>query len=114
MAVLPPPQFFGGASGFFAMHYILFYDIADDYMERRPQFREAHLKLAAEAHERGEIVLAGALADPLDGAILLFRGESPAAAEAFAVADPYVKNGLVRAWRVRKWNTVIGEGQSAT
>lgn len=94
------------------MHYILFYDVVDDYVERRAPFREAHLKLAREAHERGEIVLAGALADPVDGAVFIFRGESPEAAEAFAVADPYVKNGIVKAWRVRKWTTVIGDGIS--
>ncbi len=91
------------------MHYILFYDVVDDYVGRRAPFREAHLKLAREAHERGEIVLAGALADPVDGAVFIFRGESPEAAEAFAMADPYVKNGIVKAWRVRKWTTVIGD-----
>jgi len=95
------------------MHYILFYDVVDDYVEKRAQFREAHLKLAREAYERGEMILAGALADPADGAVLVFRGESPEAAEAFAKADPYVKNGLVKVWRVRKWATVIGEGCSA-
>jgi uncharacterized protein len=78
-------------------------------VERRAQFREAHLKLARGAHERGELVLAGALADPVDGAVLLFRGESSEAAEAFAKVDPYVTNGLVKAWRVRKWTTVIGD-----
>ena len=92
------------------MHYILFYDVVDDYVEKRAQFRAAHLKLAGEAHERGEIVLGGALADPVDGAVLVFRGESPEVAEAFAKADPYVINGLVKGWRVRKWTTVIGEG----
>jgi uncharacterized protein YciI len=70
------------------MHYILFYDVVDDYVEKRAQFREAHLKLAREAYERGEMILAGALADPADGAVLVFRGESPEAAEAFAKADP--------------------------
>jgi uncharacterized protein YciI len=58
--------------------------------------------------ERGELVLGGALAEPADAAILLFRGDSPAAAEAFAMADPYVLNGLVKQWRVRPWMTVIG------
>jgi uncharacterized protein YciI len=91
------------------MHHILFYDVVDDYLEKRAPFREAHLKLAREAYERGEIVLGGALADPADGALLVFRGDSPGAAEAFAKADPYVKNGVVKAWRVRKWNTVIGD-----
>jgi uncharacterized protein len=91
------------------MHYILLYDVVDDYVERRAQFREAHLKYARQAHERGTLVLGGALADPVDGAVLVFRGSSPNAAEAFAKADPYVTNGLVKSWRVRKWVTVIGD-----
>ena len=90
------------------MHTILFYDVVDDYVEKRAPFREQHLALARQAHERGEVVLGGALADPVDGAILVFRGDSTDAAVAFAKADPYVMNGLVKAWRVRKWTTVIG------
>ena len=90
------------------MHTILFYDLVDDYLERRAQFREQHLGLAREAQARGELVLAGALAEPADGAVLVFRGDSADVAKAFAKADPYVKNGLVKAWRVRKWTTVIG------
>jgi hypothetical protein len=95
------------------MHTILFYDLVDDYLERRPAFRAEHLELAWQAHARGELVLAGALTDPADGAVLLFRGESPDAAVAFAKADPYVKSGLVKAWRVRKWNTVVGDAATA-
>jgi uncharacterized protein YciI len=91
------------------VHYLLLYDATPDYLERRAAFRDAHLTLAWQAHDRGELVLAGALADPLDGAVLLFRGESPAAAEAFAAADPYVVNGLVKSWRVRAWATVVGK-----
>lgn len=91
------------------MHYLLMYDVADDYVERRTTFRAAHLELARQAVERGELVLGGALAEPVDAAVLLFRGSSPAAAEAFAMADPYVLNGLVKQWRVRPWTTVIGK-----
>lgn len=91
------------------MHYLLFYDVVSDYVERRRPFRDEHLGLARAAHARGELVLGGALADPVDGAVLLFRGDSPAAAEAFAREDPYVRNGLVTAWRVREWTTVVGE-----
>ena len=91
------------------MHYLLMYDLADDYMERRAPLRSAHIRLAREAEARGELVLAGALANPPDGAVLLFRGPSPAAAEAFAAADPYVANGLVTRWRVREWTTVVGQ-----
>ncbi len=91
------------------MHYLLMYDVVPDYVERRTMFRDEHLSLAWQAHARGELVLGGALADPADGAVLLFKGESPAAAEAFAAADPYVRNGLVSRWRVRKWLTVAGD-----
>jgi len=90
------------------MHTILFYDVVDDYVGRRTQFREQHLQLAKQGHQRGEIVLGGALAEPADAAIIVFRGDCVDVAEAFAKADPYVKNGLVKAWRVRKWTTVIG------
>ncbi|HEY4901493.1 MAG TPA: YciI-like protein [Terriglobales bacterium] len=89
------------------MHTILFYDVVDDYVERRAQFRQIHLELARQAQQRGELVLAGALAEPADGAVLVFRGDCVDVAKAFAKADPYVKNGLVKAWRVRKWTTVI-------
>jgi uncharacterized protein YciI len=89
-------------------HFLLFYDLAPDYLERRPEFRAAHLGLAREAVARGELVLGGALVEPADQSVLLFKGEGPEAAEAFAAADPYVTNGLVRSWRVRQWMTVIG------
>ena len=91
------------------MHFLLIYDLAPDYLERRGEFRSEHLKLAWEAQERGEIVIAGALADPADLAVLLFTGDSPEAAERFARADPYVVHGLVKQWSVRPWTTVIGK-----
>jgi uncharacterized protein YciI len=90
------------------VHFLLLYDVVDDYVERRAPLRAAHLALARRAADRGELVLGGALADPVDGAVLLFRGSSPAAAEAFAAADPYVREGLVTRWRVRRWTTVVG------
>ena len=90
-------------------HYLLFYTLAPEYLEKRGQFRAEHLGLAWAACERGELVLGGALTDPVDTAVLLFKGESPAVAERFVEADPYVANGLVTEWRVRPWMTVIGE-----
>jgi len=95
------------------MHYLLFYDYAGDYLDRRGQFRAAHLKLARQAVARGELVLGGAFANPPDGGVLVFRGSSPAVAEAFASADPYVMYGLVTSWRVREWTTVVGPGAEA-
>jgi len=90
------------------MHYLLFYDVVVNYAERRVPFRKDHLAHAKAAVARGELVLAGALANPVDGTVLLFKGDSPAAAESFANADPYVTNGLVTKWRVREWTTVVG------
>jgi uncharacterized protein len=90
------------------MHYLLIYDLSPDYLERRGEFRGLHLSLAWQAHDRGELLLGGALAEPNDQAILMFQGDSPAVAERFAAADPYVTNGLVLNWRVRPWITVVG------
>jgi uncharacterized protein len=91
------------------LHFLLFYEVTPDYLERRAAFRTEHLAYADSAVERGELVLGGALAEPADGAVLLFRGDSPAAAGAFAKNDPYVLNGLVKEWKVRPWTTVVGK-----
>jgi len=90
------------------MHYLLLYDLAPDYLERRTPLRRAHLASAQAAVDRGEPLVGGALAAPADMAVLLFQGESPAAAEAFATSGPYVTNGLGTSWRVRHWTTVVG------
>jgi uncharacterized protein YciI len=90
------------------MYYLLLYDVVDDFIERRASLREAHLKLVRDAHERGDLLLAGAFADPVDGAALLFTTEDRAVAERFAASDPYVTEGLVTTWRVRRWNVVVG------
>jgi len=95
------------------MHFLLFYEFAPDYLERRPAFRERHLMLAWQAHGRGELLLGGALADPVDQGVLLFQGDSPAVAERFAQADPYVQNGIVTRFRVRPWTTVVGADAAA-
>ena len=91
-------------------HFLLFYEVHADYAVRRTEFRGAHLTKGRAACERGELVLGGALANPIDGAVLLFQGDSPSVAEDFARTDPYVLNGLVKRWYVREWTTVIGVG----
>jgi len=88
------------------MYYILFYKTVDNYIERRAPFRSNHLDLVNEYHRAGALVMAGALADPPDGAVLIFKGETPAAAHEFVSRDPYVKNGLITEWSVRQWNVV--------
>lgn len=94
------------------MHYLLIYEFVPDYLERRKPLRAGHLALAWTAHDRGELVLGGALADEPAGAVLLFKGETAEAAERFARQDPYVVEGLVTHWRVRPWTTVVGRDAS--
>ena len=90
------------------MYWLLFYEVVDDYIERRAPLRDEHLALARAAHERGELVMAGALADPPDGAVFVFTGDGPSVASRFAESDPYVRNGIVTSWRVRSWTVVVG------
>jgi uncharacterized protein len=90
------------------VHYLLFYDFVADYVERRAEFRARHLQLAWEAQARGELILAGAYAGPVDGAALLFRCDSREIPERFVASDPYVQSGLVTKWRIREWTTVVG------
>jgi uncharacterized protein YciI len=92
------------------MHFLLMYEVVDGYIEKRKPHRAVHFVHAQHAYDAGELVLAGALDEPVDGAVFVFRGDKPGAAERFAENDPYVKNGLVKAWRVRKWTTVLGDG----
>jgi len=90
------------------MYYILFYDVVDDYVERRKPYRDEHLALGRAAMERGELVMGGALAEPADGAVLVFRVDDPTIVQRFAEGDPYVRNGVVTKWRVRQWTVVLG------
>jgi len=96
-------------------YYLLEYALADDYLARRAPLREAHLGLAREAHRRGELVLAGALAEPPDRAVLIWQTDDRSVVERFAHDDPYVRHGLVTSWTIRPWTIVIGgEPDTAT
>jgi uncharacterized protein len=89
-------------------YYAMFYDVVDDFVARRSPYRDEHLRLAREAHRRGELLLAGALTEPADRALLVFRTSGSSVVEDFARHDPYVTNGLVTRWVVRPWAVVIG------
>ena len=90
------------------MHLALIYELVDDYLDRRPPLREEHLRLAQEAHARGELMLAGAFMEPSDRALLVWATEDEDVVRRFVDADPYVRNGLVASWSIRQWNVVIG------
>jgi uncharacterized protein len=95
-------------------YYALFYHVVDDFVSRRTPFRDEHLDLARAALHRGDLILAGVLADPADSALIIFRGDSPAAAKSFAESDPYVRSGLVKRWEVRPWTVVVGHDPKGT
>jgi uncharacterized protein len=84
-------------------HLVLFYEYVEDILERRAPVREAHLK---RIRAEDALVMAGALGDPPHGALFVFRGVGAEHVEAFASEDPYVRAGLVTAWRVEPWNVV--------
>jgi uncharacterized protein YciI len=94
-------------------YYLLEYTLVDDYLQRRAEFRHDHLELARAAAQRGELVLAGALSDPADRALLVWSTDDPSVVEDFAEQDPYVVEGLVTSWTVRPWTVVIGAGVPA-
>jgi uncharacterized protein len=86
----------------------LIFDLADDYLERRAELRDDHLQLARAAHERGELLLAGAFIEPFDHSLFVWASDDESVVERFIAADPYVANGLVTAWQIRKWNVAVG------
>ena len=90
------------------MYYILLYKTVDNYVERRAPFRNEHLSLAQQALENGTLIMGGALADPSDEAMLIFKGEDSSVAENFAKNDPYLKNEVIKEWQVRQWIVVVG------
>ena len=90
------------------MHWLLTYDYVDDIATRRAPFREAHLGLVQDLHDRGALLMAGAVGEPIEGALIVFTAQDRAVAEEFVAQDPYVREGLVTAWQVRPWNVVVG------
>jgi uncharacterized protein len=93
-------------------YFALTYETVDNFAERRAPYRPQHLSQVKDAHARGELVMAGALGDPPDGALLVFRALDRSVPERFAATDPYVVQGLVRRWDVRSWTVVVGNDPS--
>jgi hypothetical protein len=92
-------------------YFALSYEVVENFAERRMPFRESHLKMVRDGHERGDVVMAGALGDPPEKALIVFRVADIETVENFARADPYVMNGVVTRWTVRPWNVVVGGSQ---
>ena len=96
----------GGGNGGGALTLLL-YEYSGDFSRARGAFQRQHAERVSRATRRGELLLAGTTADPLDRGIFIFRESS--AARAFASGDPFVAAGLVRHWEVRKWALAGGQ-----
>jgi uncharacterized protein YciI len=94
-------------------HLMLEYKLSADYLERRGEFRAEHLGLLEGCAQRGELVLGGAVPDPFDKAVMVWREDAAETIEQFVSADPYVRHGLVESWQVRTWNTVVGSAMAS-
>ena len=93
-------------------YFALTYEVVDDFVNQRMPFRPAHLKGVHEAHARGELIMAGALADPA-GALLVFRAADKSVAENFAKADPYRRSVRDSVARPASWRSLPrGTGRS--
>ena len=89
--------------------YALIYHVVEDYIVRRAQYRDEHLRLAIDAYKRGELVLGGAYAEPADQALLVWRVADKSVIDDFVNEDPYVKNGVVTKWEIRLWKVAVGQ-----
>jgi uncharacterized protein YciI len=90
------------------MHWIVTYEVVDDYVERREAIRERHLEVVRAAHDSGLLVMGGAFSEPVDGAVIIFESDDAKPIEDWIGNDPYVRAGLVTSWQVRKWS--VGNG----
>jgi uncharacterized protein YciI len=88
--------------------YLLTYSYVPDIENRRQPYREAHLEHLRRAHLSGMLRMAGALVDPVDGALLVLEAGSPGEVFAWVARDPYNEAGLLRALSVREWTIAIG------
>lgn len=86
---------------------VLFYESDDDVMSKAPDVYPAHVERVEEFRARGDLLLVGTFADvQADGSMAVFT--TTAAAEEFARDDPFVREGVVRHWRVKEWLEVTG------
>lgn len=88
--------------------YAVFTHFVENAAEKRAPHREAHLAHLRELHASGKLVLGGALQDPMDAGLLIFRAESKEEIEAALATDSYAQNGIWTKIVIREWSVVVG------
>ena len=84
------------------MHYLLFYEVGEDYVARRPRVSKTRTSKRPGLRVRAaNSYWVAPWRDPADGAVLLFKGDTPAVAENFAqggsVCDQRLSKAMARA-----------------
>jgi uncharacterized protein YciI len=88
--------------------YVLFYESAADVMSKAPPVYPRHLARLKEYRDRGDLLLVGTFSDPqAEGSMAVFGSRE--AAEEFVRDDPFVNEGVVKAWTLREWDEVAAE-----
>jgi uncharacterized protein YciI len=87
-------------------YVVVLYDSADDVLSKAPPHFPAHKARLDAFHERGDLLMVGTFGNPQDeGSMAVFSSRE--AAEEFVKDDPFVLNGVVRAWHLREWNEIL-------
>jgi len=89
------------------MYYLVIYQLADNYSEKREAHRSKHFEHVKAAQARGEFIMGGAF-DSQEEAALIFKVVDKSIVEEFIKTDPYVLGEVVTGWRIEKWNVAIG------
>jgi uncharacterized protein YciI len=87
--------------------YVVTYSYVPDMAERRIPIRPEHLEHLNKGAKDGILVLAGALADPIDGGVLIVQAENPGEVLAWVAKDPFAREGLLLGVGVREWTVSV-------
>ncbi|MFP8965228.1 YciI family protein [Pokkaliibacter sp. CJK22405] len=90
-------------------HFLLVYDYVFDYPEKRERYRAEHLAYCNLAVNDGLLVLGGATMEGNPQGVLVFKAHDRRAVEEFVSGDVYVTSGIVKAWHIKEWITVVGD-----
>jgi uncharacterized protein len=89
--------------------FVVIYRYVPDMEHRRLPHREGHLRWLHELAEQGLALLAGAIQDPLDSAVLVVRATDLYEARRLLIDDPYAKANLITEVVTRPIALAIGE-----
>jgi uncharacterized protein YciI len=89
-----------------AMKHVLHYTAVEGFLPLAVANRDAHVRRLQEFHDRGVLLMAGPMQEPMDGdALAIFTTRE--GAEEFVAADPFVVNGVVAEWAIRPWYEIL-------